>query len=268
MYLKPVHTETHIPVLRQFIRDNPFGIITTAVRSKTQPFIQSSHVPWILDVQDDSSETELGTLRGHMARANPHSKTMVESIQKAQPQSDVRDESGHFLEEEVHVLFNGPAHSYVTPKFYVETKPSTGKVVPTWNYSAVQVYGRARIFYDSKSPATISYLKKQISDLTFLSETRIMNHVGNVDPTLPKPWTVDEAPVNYVNLLRQAIIGIEIEIDRMEGKFKMSQDKGDGDWKGVVDGFASLGTDVGDEISRTVKERGARRKVQTTDGPS
>jgi transcriptional regulator len=276
MYLRAVHAETYIPVLRQFIRDNPLGIITTAIPSKTQPFIQSSHIPWILDVQDDSSETELGKLRGHMARANPQSKTMIESILKTQTASANSDfeadslahDNGHFLEEEVLILFNGPAHSYVTPKFYVETKPSTGKVVPTWNYSAVQVYGRARIYYDPKSPVTGSYLQKQISELSLLSETRIMNHDGNVDPTQPKPWGVEEAPVNYINLLKKAIIGVEIEIDRMEGKFKMSQEMDVGDREGVVDGFAGLGTDVGDKISHMVKERGARRDAQKNHAPS
>ena len=197
-----------------------------------------------------------------MARANPQSKAMIESILNGKAAEGVDHDNGHFLEQEVLVLFNGPAHSYVTPKFYVETKPSTGKVVPTWNYSAVQVYGRARIHYDSKSPVTSSYLHKQISDLTLLSETRFMNYDENADSDRSKPWSLEEAPVNYVNLLKQAIIGIEIEIDRIEGKFKMSADKGVGDRNGVADGFANLGTDVGDHISHMVKDRGARRDAQ------
>ena len=255
MYLRTDHVETNVPTLRQFIHDNPLGIITTAIPSKTHPFIQSSHVPWILDVDDKSSETELGMLRGHMARANPQSKAIVDILSKDKVENGVEaNDEGHFLEDEVLIMFDGPAHSYVTPKFYLETKPANGKVVPTWNYSAVQVYGRAKIYYDSKSATTTSYLQKQITDLTVLSEGQLM-------PS-EKPWTLDEAPRSYVDLLRKAIIGVEIEITRLEGKFKMSQERPLGDRNGVIDGFTKLETDVGKAMAGAVKERGDMRDAE------
>lgn len=251
MYLRGVHADATIATLRKLIRDNPLGILTTAIRSPTAPFIQSSHIPLILDVEDESSDTELGVLRGHLARQNPQSKTMIEAIQSQSPASlaDV-----NVLEEEVLVLFNSTAQHYVTPKFYVETKPATGKVVPTWNYAAAQVYGRARIYWDHKSEETIAFLSKQIDDLSEHAETRIMDHVGTGDR--PCPWKVSDAPDRFIELLQKAIIGIEIRIDRLEGKFKMSQELPIGDREGVIQGFKALGTEVGCQVSSLVKERG------------
>jgi len=251
MYLRGVHADATIATLRKLIHDNPLGILTTAIRSPTAPFIQSSHIPFVLDVEDEDSETELGVLRGHVARANPQSKAMIEAVRSRSPPSPADVD---VLEEEVLVLFNSTAQHYVTPKFYVETKPATGKVVPTWNYAAAQVYGRARIYWDHKSPDTIAFLSKQINDLSDYAEERIMDHVGT--DARPCPWKVSDAPETYVNLLQKAIVGIEIKIERLEGKFKMSQELSAGDREGVIQGFKALGTEAGCHVSSLVKERG------------
>jgi len=153
------------------------------------------------------------------------------------------------------ILFTSPAQHYVTPKFYVETKPSTGKVVPTWNYAAAQVYGRAKIFFDSKSDETIAFLGKQINDLSNYAETEVMGFDGTEGKK--GPWKVSDAPDSYVELLRKAIIGIEITINRLEGKFKMSQELAKGDREGVIKGFNELGSEVGVDIAHLVAERGA-----------
>ena len=252
MYLRAVHAEFDIVSLRKFIRDNPLGILITALPSPNFPTIQCSHIPWVLDVSHEDSTTELGKLRGHMAKANPHSKAIVETVQKL-------TRTNGSLEQEVSVLFNGPVHSYVTPKFYIETKPDTGKVVPTWNYSAVQVYGKATIFYDSHNEETSSYLQKQISDLTNQSEETIMHHTGGENRSA---WEVSDAPVSYVELLKKSIIGIEIDIKRLEGKFKMSQESTKRDRQGVVNGFESLMTENGFKMARTVEERGAMKDAK------
>ncbi|KAF6806403.1 hypothetical protein CMUS01_14380 [Colletotrichum musicola] len=249
MYLRAVHAEQSIPVLRKLIRDFPLGVLTTAIPSDSHPLIQSSHIPWVLDVQDESSETELGVLRGHLARANPQSKAMIESLS-----GEGRTSTGNVLDQEVMVLFTAPSHHYVTPKFYTETKPTTAKVVPTWNYAAAQAYGRARIFYEAKSEETKTFLGKQIDDLSRHGETSIMGFTGKGDR--PGPWKVSDAPERYIDLSKMAIIGIEITIERLGGKFKMSQELGEGDRAGVVKGFKALGTEVGDEIADLVKERG------------
>ncbi|KAH8167178.1 hypothetical protein CIB48_g1092 [Xylaria polymorpha] len=244
MYFRADHAETSIRVLRQLIRDHPLGVLTTAIRSKSAPFILSSHIPFILDVKDEDSE-ELGILRGHIARQNPQSKVLIEAAQ-ASPTPNV-------LEEEVLVLFTAPAHHYVTPKFYTETKPATGKVVPTWNYAAVQLYGRAKIYWDHKSDESVAFLSKQTSDLSEHSETSVMGYTGTAGK--PKPWKVSDAPERFVELLQKNIIGIEIEIDRLEGKFKMSQEMSVGDRQGVIEGFANLGTETGRAMSDMVKKR-------------
>ncbi|KAF2145317.1 uncharacterized protein K452DRAFT_283675, partial [Aplosporella prunicola CBS 121167] len=250
MYLRAIHTERHIPTLRGFIRANPLGIFTTAIDSPSFPFLQSSHIPFILDVQDESSETELGILRGHMARANPQAKALVEHLKSTQgSEDDNKSGSPLQLSRDVMILFNGPMDHYITPKFYTESKPATGKVVPTWNYSAVQAYGKITVYFDSKAPSTDSFLSKQVAEFTHQSETQIMGY--------EKPWKVDDAPPPYIDALKKAIIGIEIEIKDMAGKWKMSQEMTAGDRQGIANGFDNLGTEEGKQMAETVRERGS-----------
>ena len=242
MYLRTIHAESDLPSLRQLIHENPLGLLITALDSPAFPKIQCTHIPWVLDPPDESNGSELGVLRGHLARANPHAKALAEVAQDT-PTSGA-------LGKEVTVMFNGPAHAYVTPKFYTETKPATGKVVPTWDYAAVQAYGTA-VFYDAKKDATASFLHKQVTDLTQHSEEDIMKYRS--------AWKVTDAPAPYIEQLKKAIVGIEIVITRLEGKYKMSQELSRGDREGVVEGFEALGTEVGQQMARTVKERGALR---------
>ena len=247
MYLRPVHTDINLPTLYKFIRSNPLGIFTTALPSPNFHTIQSSHIPWVLDVspEDETTSPPKARLRGHLARANHQTKALIENATQT---------SSNTLEQEVMILFNGPSHHYITPKFYVDTKPSTGKVVPTWNYSAVQVYGKATIHFDTSSPATGEFLTSQINELSQQSEEKIFGYTGQNGAS--KAWSVNDSPDNYIALLKKAIIGIEIEIESIAGKFKMSQELAKGDREGVIKGFEALGTDEGDEIARTVRERG------------
>lgn len=255
MYLRTIHAEFDIPALRRFIRQNPLGILITALPSANFPTLQCTHIPWLLDVVDEDSQTELGTLRGHLAKQNPHSKAMTEAVQRGSPSA-----SNGLLEYEVSVVFTGPVHSYVTPKFYVETKPSTGKVVPTWNYSAVQAYGRATVLFDSHNVATDVFLSKQITDLTRHSEMTLMNYTGIGDRA--PPWEVSDAPNGFIKNLKKSIIGIEIAVDRLEGKYKMTQEMGMGDRNGVIDGFQALQTDDGLLMAKVVEERGAIKDTE------
>ncbi|KAL2063526.1 hypothetical protein VTL71DRAFT_5331 [Oculimacula yallundae] len=262
MYLRAAHADLHLPTLYKFILANPLGILTTCLPSPNFHTIQTSHIPWVLEFPDpdttttksDASDSEntattKARLRGHLARVNPQAKALIESATQT---------SSSTLKQEVMILFNGPTHHYVTPKFYVETKPATGKVVPTWNYSAVQVYGTATIHFDTSSPTTGEFLTTQIDDLSQQSEEKIFGFDGQEGRS--KAWSVDDAPDNFIKLLKKAIIGIEIEVESVEGKFKMSQELKEGDREGVVRGFEKLGTDEGDEIARTVKERGVKKE--------
>jgi transcriptional regulator len=255
MYIRPIHAELNVPTLQAFIRENPLGLFTTAIKHTVHATIQTTHIPWVLDSDDSISWDEqkqtldgqapprgaLGVLRGHIARANPQTKVITEAAQAAaSAQGDGE------LDDEVLVLFNAPAHSYVSPRYYKQTKPDTGKVVPTWNYSAVQVYGKARIYHSG--PSASSFLSKQVNDLTNANEPK---SGGN--------WKVSDAPERYVELLKKGIVGIEITIERIEGRYKMSQEMKDGDWEGVRDGFKDMGGVLGDEISARVTEEGEKR---------
>ena len=192
MYLRTVHADASIAELRQLIHENPLGILTTAIPSPNHPLIQTTHIPFILDVEDPTSETELGILRGHLARANPHSKAMIESLESS-------SSSSTDLEQEVMVLFNLPVQHYITPKFYTQTKPETGKVVPTWNYAATQIYGRARLYHDSGTEATKRFLAQQIDDLSQHAEKKVMGFDGRAGRE--GPWRVADAPEKYIEVL-------------------------------------------------------------------
>lgn len=257
MYLRAAHAELQIPVLQQFIRENPLGILTTAIKSASYPFLQSSHIPFLIDfpetaeaqAQAEDGAPPNGILRGHMAKQNPQAKALMGAASETKANQN-QDQDGKSMElpDEVLILFNGPYHHYVTPKFYKETKPSTGKVAPTWNYSAVQAYGKIRVYCDSKSEETGGFLQKQVEELSQHAETGIMGSAS--------PWKVADAPESYVELLKKNIIGIEIRIERLQGKVKMSQEMKEGDREGVIEGFEGLGTDVGNGIAQTVRERG------------
>lgn len=141
----------------------------------------------------------LGRLQAHIARAN----------------SQWRELDG----AEVLVVFQGPLN-YVTPAFY-ETKHETGKVVPTWNYAMVQVRGTAHVRADT------AWLDTQIAALTERHEAE-----------RPEPWHVSDAPRPYIEAQLRGIVGIEIEIRSLEGKWKVSQNRPEGDRKGVAAGLA------------------------------
>jgi transcriptional regulator len=177
---------------------------------------------------------------------------MIESVMPGPAHDTVSQ--GHQLEDDVLVLFNGPVHHYVTPKFYIESKPASGKVAPTWNYEAVQVYGTARIFFDSNSKETSDFLSQLLSDLTLHAETSIMGY-GRAGET--KPWQVTDAPDRYIELLKKNIIGIEVEIKSMAGRFKMSQEKSGGDRNGVIEGFRKLNTATGTQMADIIEQRAA-----------
>ena len=145
------------------------------------------------------SSGPLGTLQVHMARAN----------------AQWRDIDG----QKVLTVFQGP-QAYVSPSFYA-TKRETGKVVPTWNYAMVQARGVARLHPD---PA---WLEAQIEALT-------SRHEGNRTPS----WAVSDAPRTYIESQLRGIVGVEIEIDAIEGKWKVSQNRPEADRRGVAEGLA------------------------------
>jgi len=254
MYLRSVHAEKDILTLYKFIQANPLGLLTTAIESESFPFLQSSHIPWVLDVPKGDNEFDFGSLRGHMARANPQAKALTNYCKSALGENpNTEDEEHRTLQRDVLVMFHGPVHHYITPKFYAETKLMTGKVVPTWNYSAVQVYGRATIYYEPKAISTHEFLNRQVKDLTHHTEVNLLGFKE-------KPWVIEDAPESYIEILKKAIIGIEIKITDIGGKWKMIQEMPAGDQEGVARGFERMEGDVAEEMAATVRERCAMKE--------
>ncbi|PYI14946.1 negative transcriptional regulator [Aspergillus violaceofuscus CBS 115571] len=254
MFIPSVHAETDTEALLQFIHDNPLGLLITGIPSSVHDFLQCTHVPFVLD---PPTQTEPARLRAHIAKQNPQVKALLETA----PQND-NNPTPEILThaQEVLVVFTGSHHHYVTPKFYTQTKPDTGKVVPTWNYAAVQVYGKLSVYYDSRCAKSGQFLAKQMRDLSARCERGIMGFTG--EQGRQGPWTVEDAPERYIELMQRNIVGVEIEVCKVEGKVKMSQEMRKGDREGVVRGFAGLGGETGTVIAELVRERGemAERK--------
>lgn len=151
----------------------------------------------------DRSRGPHGTLKAHLAKANDQAADLAAGA-------------------EALVIFQG-AESYITPSWY-PSKAEHGKVVPTWNYVVVQAWGRPVIVDDP------SWLMAQIAELT-----------GAQEAPRPAPWAVSDAPEPYVAAQLKGIFGIEIAIARIEGKWKTSQNRPEGDRVGVAEGLAADG---------------------------
>ncbi|GAA6040466.1 hypothetical protein JCM8097_004563 [Rhodosporidiobolus ruineniae] len=250
MLIRPVHSVPDLAEVHSMVRSTQLGVLTTGIASSSYPFLQSTHIPWVLDVDPsglkEDGTPDLGTLRGHIARQNPQSKAMVEAVKEGGP-----EEEGE-LQDEVLVLFTLPNHAYVAPHWWTETKPKTQKVVPTWNYEAVQVYGRLTVRHGGE-PAD-AFLSQQIRDLSHQGESSI-GHTG------PGEWKVEDAPAPYINQLKRVIVGLEIKITRIEGKSKMSQEERLPDRIGIAAGFEAQGTEVSKALAEKVRQRSDEKEA-------
>ena len=150
MYQPPAFREDRIEVQHALIRAHPLGLLITAGPTG----LLANYFPFLIDTEGDK-----GRLRLHMARANPQWREL-DAI------------------EECLVVFQGP-QDYVTPSWYA-TKRETGKVVPTWNYATVHVWGRPRVVNDD------AWLRRQIEDLTASRES-----------LREAPWAVGDAPAEF-----------------------------------------------------------------------
>lgn len=159
---------------------------------------------------------QYGTLQGHVARANPVWSDLVNNV-------------------EALVIFQGPS-SYITPSWY-PTKQEHGKVVPTWNYVTVHAYGALRVIDDPV------WVKTQLESLTVQREA-----------LFDKPWAVSDAPVEFTDKMIGAIVGIEILITKLIGKWKVSQNQPTLNQAGVVQGLDSLGRSEATELAAIVEK--------------
>lgn len=180
MYIPASFAETDVHRLHDLMRAHNFALLVSSGASAPD----ASHLPFMLDTHAG----EHGTLITHMARANPHWKSLD-------------------ADSEVLVIFQG-AHSYISPRWYTPQG-----VVPTWNYAAVHAYGRPRLIHDAE------LLRRIVTAL-------VEQHEG--------PGMMPELETAFPENLLQAIVGVEIPITRLEGKFKMSQNRSEGDQRGVI----------------------------------
>ncbi len=155
-----------------------------------------------------------GALQGHVARANPVWQQAADT--------------------EVLVIFHGP-QTYVTPSWY-ETKREHGKAVPTWNYVVVHARGQLRAIDDPV------WLRQQL-------ETLVARH----EDGFAEPWEIDDAPPDYIDKMLAAIVGIEIVISELKGKWKISQNQPPANRAGVVAGLREQGTDDALQIAELVE---------------
>jgi len=170
----------------------------------------------------DRSAGPMGTLNGHFARANPQWRCLADGPVAAL------------------VIFTGP-NAYISPEWY-QTKAETGKDVPTWNYVAVHAYGVLRLQDDPQ------FLRDHLEKLTHQHESDRAN-----------PWRLSDAPAGYIAEQMKAIVGVSLEIDRLEGKWKMSQNRSDVDISGVVRGLGASKSPVDQSVAATVSERRPKR---------
>ncbi len=209
MYIPSHFAEPDVASLHAVIRAHPLGALVVAGGSG----LDSVHVPFLVD----PAPAPHGTLRCHVARANPM----------------WRECGGG---RDALVLFRGPS-AYVTPSWYA-TKRDTGKVVPTYNYVAVQAKGVARAVEDA------AWLHALVTRLTEGFET-----------PRAAPWHVSDAPPDYVAAMLKAIVGIEIPIASLAGTFKVSQNRGAADRAGTSAGLRERGAHDDRAIADLIEQR-------------
>jgi transcriptional regulator len=199
MYDVEAFRETRIDVLRALIAAHPLATLVTVTGAGAGTNLEANHIPLL----HDPDPLPHGTLRGHVARANPLWRMF-------KPDTDVL------------AVFQGP-QGYITPSWY-PSKAQHGKVVPTWNYAVVHAHGPLRVVDD------VAWLRAFVTRLTANRESR-----------RETPWQVTDAPADYIDAMLKAIVGIEIPLTRLQGKWKLSQNRLPQDRQGVVDGLAARG---------------------------
>jgi transcriptional regulator len=194
MYNPRHFREERIPVIHELIRSHSLATLVTM----SPAGLMASHVPMLIEAQPEP----FGTLRCHLARANPQWRDFSPDVPAL-------------------AIFSGPQH-YISPLWY-ETTAETGKVVPTWNYAIVHAYGPLKVTEDAE------WLREMVAKLTDVHES-----------VFPEPWKVEDAPADFIAGQLKGIVGIEMPIARLEGKWKVSQNRPAQDRQGVVAGLQGM----------------------------
>lgn len=206
MYTPPAFRDDDRESLLATIRDARLATFVTAT--------QAGPLATPLPLHLDADEGEYGVLYGHMARAN--------------------EQWRHAPIGDGLAIFAGP-EAYVSPSWYV-AKQETGKVVPTWNYIAVHVYGPVEFFEDEER------LRQQVEQLTDQHEA-----------DREAPWSVSDAPADFIRAQLRGIVGLRMPITRIEGKRKMSQNRSAPDRAGVAAGLAASSRDSDRDVAPLIR---------------
>ena len=207
MYIPAAFKEERPERMVELMRAHPLATLVTLGSEG----LVASHLPMLYV----PGEGEAGALHGHLAKGNPQWKDLREGV-------------------EALAIFHGP-QAYISPSWYV-TKQETGRVVPTWNYSVVHVYGALDVYTDAER------LRAHLAALTASQEGRFQ-----------RPWSVDDAPADYVDGMQRAVVGVSLRIRRMEGKWKMSQNRPAADREAVVAALTAQGDEASLEVAELVR---------------
>jgi len=189
-YLPAHFEERNLATLHTLVEAHPLATWATLQGGE----IAVHHIPFMLD----RTRGSLGTLVGHVARANPVWRELQRSV----------------------LVFQGP-QAYISPGWY-PSKQEHGKVVPTWNYAVVHAQG---------TPVAVQEPEALLAIVSRLTDTH--------EAAQRKPWQVGDAPPDYIDKMLQGIVGIEVPIDRLVGKWKVSQNRARTDRDGVAAGLAA-----------------------------
>lgn len=195
MYVPAHFDEPRIEVMHELMQARPLATLITL----SPHGINANHIP--LHLQREPGQ--FGSLRGHVARANPMWRDLVQNV-------------------EALAVFHGP-DNYISPSWY-PTKQEHGKVVPTWNYAVVHAYGPLRVIDD---PA---WLRALLEVLTAEQEA-----------SFTQPWAPSDAPPEFLEGMIRAIVGFEIVVTKLSGKWKLSQNQPPQNQAGVVGGLNATG---------------------------
>ena len=209
MYLPAHFHEPRVERLHELIRERPLGSLVVLSAAG----LNANHIPFELD----AAPAPLGTLRGHVAKANPVWRDFSRDV-------------------EALVIFLGP-QAYVSPSWY-PSKKITGEVVPTYNYLVVHGYGAIKIVHDRE------WLRGLVTRLTERFEA------GRA-----ARWHVTDAPAPFIDKQLGAIVGLEIALTKLSGKWKVSQNRSLDDRAGVVQGLTGGGDAESAAIARWMEDK-------------
>lgn len=200
----------------------PFNTIPD--EEEVRALVAAAEVAWLVTVDDAGVPQatllpvmwSADTAVAHMAKANPHWRT-------------IRDDTPGLL------ICTGP-DAYISPSWYA-AKAEHGRVVPTWNYTAVHLSGPVRVHTDRE------WLRDAVTELTDLHEG------GRADR-----WRVTDAPEEYVHGQLGGIVGIELTVTKVEGKAKLSQNRSEADRRGAIAGLGGEGTARADAVAAAMSK--------------